>query len=448
MLLMAVGFQLSAASLLNAQDNSPYSRYGLGDLTPSTNIVNRGMGSFSAAYADPLSVNFSNPASYSGFLSYIEEKTKKASSGRVLLDVGLNFDNHTLREGNSADRFTSSNALFSYVQVGVPIKKNWGFNFGLRQLTRIGYKISRIERLYDPNTGLPIDSAVTEFSGDGGAFLATLGTGFAIKNFSVGVNFGYLFGKKQYSSKRGFINDTVEYKPSNYNTQTSFGHIYANAGIQYKIDLSNKLLLRLGVYGNLKETLGATQDVIRETYVSTPSGDVQLDSVFEQKNVKGKIIYPAGYGAGFVLEKKLDPHNNKYGNWLFGVDFVRSNWSDYRFFGLADSVQNNWEVRVGGQVRPEPKNNYFSNVAYRAGLVLGQDYIHVVNKLPIWGLSFGMGLPLANYSQLARTQASIINLAFEYTKRGNNTNLLKDNYFRISVGLSLSDLWFIKRKYE
>src|SRR5438045_232532 len=192
-LLLAIGFQLSACGFLIAQDNSPYSRYGLGDLTPSTNIVNRGMGSFSAGYADPLSVNFNNPASYSAFLSYLEQRSKKTASGRVLFDVGMNFDNHTLREGNAAEKFTSSNALFSYMQLGVPIKKNWGLNFGLRQLSRVSYKINRIERLYDPVTGNSIDSALTEFAGDGGAFLATTGTGFAIKNFSVGVNFGYLF---------------------------------------------------------------------------------------------------------------------------------------------------------------------------------------------------------------------------------------------------------------
>ena len=35
-----------------AQDNSPYSRYGLGDLHPNTNILNRGMAGLSAAYSD------------------------------------------------------------------------------------------------------------------------------------------------------------------------------------------------------------------------------------------------------------------------------------------------------------------------------------------------------------------------------------------------------------
>jgi hypothetical protein len=111
-------------------------------------------------------------------------------------------------------------------------------------------------------------------------------------------------------------------------------------------------------------------------------------------------------------------------------------------------VNNNWEVRVGAQIRPEPKKNYFSNVSYRGGLFIGQDYIHVVNNLPVAGISFGMGLPLANYNQLARGQASIINLSLEYIKRGNNDNLLKDNFFRVSIGLSLSDLWFMKHKYE
>ncbi|HEY1869531.1 MAG TPA: hypothetical protein VGG71_00665, partial [Chitinophagaceae bacterium] len=433
---------------LNAQDNSPYSRYGLGNMTPSTNIETRGMGSISTAYADPLSINFSNPASYSSFLSYYEQNSKRAASGRTLFDVGLNFDNRTLSEGSSPEKFTSSNALFSYMQVGIPVKKNWGLSFGLRQISRISYKIDQHERVFDPVTGSNIDSALTRYSGDGGAFLASAGTGFAIKNFSIGVNIGYLFGKKEYNTKRDLINDTVLYNNSNYDTKTSFGNIYENAGVQYKIDLSKKFLLRLGAYGNLQQHLNAEEDLLRQTYVSTAAGDVQLDSVFEQKARKGKIIYPSGYAAGFILEKKPDYQNNKYGGWLVGVDYVRNNWSDYRYYGAIDSVRDSWEIKTGVQIKPEPKKDYFSNVSYRAGFIIGQDYIHVESKLPVWGMSFGMSLPLANYNQIARGQVSTINIALQYTKRGNNDNLLKENLFSISVGLSFSDLWFVKRKYE
>jgi len=302
-LLIACG--LITCNFLYAQENSPYSRYGLGDIAPSTNIVNRGMGGLSAAYADPLSVNFTNPASYSQFLSYIEEKTGKAVSGRVLFDVGINYTSHTLREGNSPQKSTSSDILFSYLQVGIPVKKNWGLNFGLRQVTKIYYKINHFERLYDPVTGLNIDSAVTNYNGDGGAFLGSLGTGFAIRNLSIGFNFGYLFGKKQFGTKRVFANDSVAYNPLNYNNQASFGDIYANAGIQYKINVSQKLLLRLGAYGNLKHNINAEDDILRQTYVSTPAGDVQLDSVYAEKGVKGKIVYPSGYGLGLMLKAWL-----------------------------------------------------------------------------------------------------------------------------------------------
>ena len=440
--------QLLTCDLLYAQENSPYSRYGLGDISPSTNIVNRGMGSLSAAYADPFSINFNNPASYSQFLSYIEERSKKTASGRVLFDVGINYASHTLREGNSPEKFTSSDILFSYLQVGIPVKKNWGLNFGLRQVTKIYYKINHFERLYDPITGLNIDSTATNYNGDGGAFLGSLGTGVAIRNFSIGFNFGYLFGKKQFGTKRVFIDDTVAYNSLNYTNQASFGDIYGNAGIQYKVDVSKKLLLRLGAYGNLKHDINAQDDILRQTYVSTVAGDQQLDSVYAEKGVKGKIVYPSGYGFGFAFEKKPDLQNNKYGNWLVGVDYVRNNWSQYRFYGSPDSVQDAWEFRVGGQLRPQPKKNYFSNVTYRAGFFIGQDYVHVIDKLPLLGLSFGIGLPLPNYNSLARGQASVLNLAFEYVKRGNNDNLLKDNIFRISAGLSFSDLWFNKRKYE
>ncbi len=68
---------LLSSSTVFAQDNSPYSRYGLGDLVPGTHINNRAMGGVSAGYSDFLSINFNNPASYSNFQSIIEQKSKK-----------------------------------------------------------------------------------------------------------------------------------------------------------------------------------------------------------------------------------------------------------------------------------------------------------------------------------------------------------------------------------
>jgi hypothetical protein len=119
--------------------------------------------------------------------------------------------------------------------------------------------------------------------------------------------------------------------------------------------------------------------------------------------------------------------------------------------GSADSVRNSWQLRVGGELRPSEeayRRSYFGRVAYRAGIFFGPDYVHVKNKLPIMGASFGLGLPLNTENRFNPTQRTLINLAFEYIKRGNNDNLLKENMFRLSVGFSLSDFWFVKKKYE
>lgn len=434
---------------VSAQDNSPYSRYGLGDLHPGTNVLNRGMGGISAGFANRFSINFSNPATYSTFEVREEKGSRKLETGRVILDVGLNLDRRTLSEADNPERFTSTNVYFSYLQLGIPIRKNWGVTVGLRPLSKINYKIEKRERLYDPNTNLPIDSAVTEFIGDGGAFLASAGTGFAVKNFSLGLNFGYLFGKKDYSTRRTLINDSVEYHRSNHQTKASFGDIFLNAGAQYKIDLNRSTTLRFGVFGNLKQDLNARRDIIRETFSRNPdAGDLRLDSVTEVVDEKGVIVYPASFGAGLTIEK-LPGTNN--GGWLLGADYIMNGWDDYRFYGQTDAVKNNWYFKLGGHIKPAIGAGYWNFVEYRAGISIGEDYVNLNKKLPELGFSFGIGLPvlyLKDPQRRFRTQQTMINLALEYIKRGKNDNPLKEDLFRLSVGFALSDFWFTKRKYD
>ncbi len=453
---LATLFFSAGSSALKAQDNSPYSRFGIGDLSPSSNINTRGMAGISAGYADYLSINFNNPATYSFFEANKEAKSKKLASGRAVLDVGINFDNRKLIEKNNPVTFTASNALFSYIQVGVPVKKDWGISFGLRPISRISYKIFRNERLTDPVTGLPIDSSSTRFEGDGGSYLASAGTGMLLfkkpmngleQSLSIGFNAGYLFGEKDYSTRRSLINDTVLYYQGNFETKTNYGNLFLNAGIQYRLPIKNNMMFTLGAYSNWGQNLNATKDQIRETFQYDPSyGELRIDSVSDIRNVKGKIFYPASFTVGFVFQKFVQP--GKESGWLAGLDYMQQNWESYRYYGQPDGLRNKWEVRAGAQFSPVPRRNYFSNVAFRLGLFTGKDYIVVQQELSQTGVSVGLGLPVPNYNRLSPYQASVINLAFEFLKRGNNDNLLRENFFRISAGFSLSDIWFIKRKYD
>jgi hypothetical protein len=458
-LLLAFGIQLLAIGA-DAQDNSPYSRYGLGDIYPSSNIYNRGMAGLSAAYSDPRidgasdprngkyysSINFSNPASYSRFYALKEANSNKLQFGRMLLDIGVNLSSRTLHEANNPQSFTASNAYFSYMQLGIPLRKNLGFVLGLRPLSTISYNIIRHERI-------AVDSVDTKFNGDGGSYLFNTGFGFAVKNLSLGINAGYLFGKKDYSTRREFKNDTVVYSASNHQTKSVFGGIFFNAGAQYRVDLNKDgtKYLQLGAMGNMRHGIRTRSDVIRETYVRDPNdgAELRLDSVSEQLDVKGKLTYPSGFGAGFIVEQL--PDDKKQG-WLFGVDYITNNWDDYRFNGQVDAVRGNWELKIGGQVRPKIKNSYRNLLAYRAGVFFGSDYIYLNNqKLSTWGITAGISLPIANLKDASarfRTQFSVVNISAEYLKRGSSSNPINENQFRLSVGFTLSDRWFNKRKYD
>jgi len=66
----------TAVSPVFSQDNSPYSRYGIGDLVPPTSVTNRALGGISAGYTDFLSINYCKPASESSFQALLEQKTK------------------------------------------------------------------------------------------------------------------------------------------------------------------------------------------------------------------------------------------------------------------------------------------------------------------------------------------------------------------------------------
>ena len=429
---------LSISLFSQAQENSPYSRYGMGDMVPNTSILSRGMGGLAAAYVDydkrydqrgipkVQTVNFLNPASYS--------KMRITS-----FDLGFEVDSRTINTPSVGDKFNSKSAIISYVQLGLPLsrKHGLGMTIGLRPVTRVNYKIESSEK------SAGFDSLTHLYEGIGGSYQVYAGLGKSFKNLSVGFNTGYFFGTRDYSSRNIFLPDSADnlYYKSNYETKANFGGLFFDAGAQYQAQLNKTTILHLGVYGTLKRKYSATKDYLIETYNYDANGGVyRIDSVYSETGAKGKLIYPSTIGTGFMIEK-LD-------KWQIGADFTTTSWSDYRFFDQKDSTNNSWMIKIGGQVTPNlySTTSYWSRVTYRAGFNFGPDYIRAGKKLPQFGASAGLGLPVRKNPYT--NQFSFINLAFEYGKRGNKDNLISESLFRVAAGFTLSDLWFIKRKYN
>ncbi|TWF44953.1 hypothetical protein FHW36_101879 [Chitinophaga polysaccharea] len=424
-ILCLLGTFFLVANKVSAQENSPYSRYGLGDLNNNQNTVNRGMGGVSQAYNDPQAVNFVNPASYYSLVL-------------TTFDVGIEGGAKSITDQGA--KFSSGFGTLSYLQLGIPLVRNrWGLNLGLRPVTRVSYNIQQgFNSNFGDTTKWPLTN---KYEGSGGLYQLYAGTGVRVGDFSIGVNLGYLFGNVE-NNTRLFFPDPNTY-PSHKMTRITYNSFFYKLGLQYRAKLNKEMDMTFGVTGSMKQNMNARQEALNETLMSNGAGNyTNQDTVSYVKGNRGKVVYPEEFGGGIMIRK--------YDKWSVGVDYTSNQWQNFKSFEVKDSaLQNAWKLAIGGQFVPNATalSGYWNRVAYRLGAYYGQDYLKLAGQnMPMMGFTVGAGLPVRRmpYSN----QYSMLNLAFEVAHRGNNQTVLKENTYRISLGFTLSDKWFIKRKYE
>jgi hypothetical protein len=109
---------------------------------------------------------------------------------------------------------------------------------------------------------------------------------------------------------------------------------------------------------------------------------------------------------------------------------------------VSSSPLESRSISFGGYFIPEYSSltSFWKRTVYRFGVKSEKKSI-IVNNLPInqFSLNLGVGLPIAGLSKA--------NLGLEIGKIGND-DLISENYFSLRLGLSLNDVWFIKRKYN
>jgi hypothetical protein len=436
-----------------AQINSPFSRYGLGnEVYNSQNATSQGMGGFTAAYTASMngsfgqSVNINNPASY-------------GSLYMTTFDLGMNFTSNTLKSNTPVSRFQSNYFVPNYVAVGLPLnkEKHLGMAFGLRPLTQVNYSVDELKIL---PTG---DSLYNNYIGQGGLNQAYIGFGKSWKNLSIGLNTGYNFGKKKIENVKSFQynTDSTAFYQTQASTNTLFGGVFFQLGLLGETTLQTishpkttdktEYTLSYGATATLQQSLSGKQDILRTTGTFTTGTTAPLDTASMSINNSGSIKLPASYTAGIAFHKKEVSNKGSYDQWVIGVQLDKADWkSTYRFYGQPDQLSNAYMVRFGLQYCPNSfeYENYWSTVVYRAGFSTGKDYIDVDQKgLTVSSFSIGAGLPIRKYRSYDY-QFSLLNLALQFGKRGSSNNTYQESFVQFTVGYSLSDIWFNKRKYD
>ena len=401
--------------------NSPYSRYGLGQLyLENLNTVSVAMGGLGIALHDPTILNPANPASY-GTLD----------SSAFLFEVGVSGNATTLKTNTLTE--SGYDATLSYIFIGFPITRWWRSGAGIMPFSKIGYNVQVL---------VPVDNfsdVVHSFSGDGGLNRVFWGNGFNIsENLRVGIDASYLFGQSSRLSMI-FYPDSSNIFGTKVENHISVGDFIFDYGIQYDLKLGEKTKLTIGATYAQKFNLSANYNYLSKTIIGGYNGLLEqvVDTIEYRPDEEGSIVLPARLGFGLALTNE--------GNWMIGADFEWQKWKEFEAFGVEDSLSNSWRVTLGGAFTPKHTNisSIFKRMTYRAGLRYNQSYLKFYNN-PIteFGISFGVSFPLKN-------SKTGIDLGVDFGRRGTTDNdLIQENFVDISLGISIQENWFQKRKYR
>lgn len=419
-ILAVVVLSFATCSLTFAQNeiSSPYSRYGVGLVNNNAPGSLAAMGGVVYAMQSNLYINFRNPASYVAFdsLSFIAD---------VAFDV-INSHLNTITQSQKG-----SYARASYITIGLPVTRHWRTSVGILPFSDCGYNI------IDNKTISGIGNVEYRYAGEGGLMQLYWGNAFKIvKGLSIGLNVSYMFGTLAKIRYEEFEEDYLyNYCITDANLVDG---IYIQAGLQYMANLGEHNKLGVGLVYENSAYIWSRKSTLINHYTGVYSSVQSYDTTYCPAMEKGSMKIPQSVGGGLSFS-----HKDKI---LIGVDVTWQNWKNYSNFGVGDSLKDAINANVGFQFIPDPTSGKFGkNIAFRLGGKYSSGYMQVKNT-PIreYGVCVGIGLPLRSYN----TRSSI-NIMFEYSSLGTKqSNLVRQDYFKVGINFILQERWYQRVKLE
>ena len=407
-----------------ANVDSPYSMFGIGQVRNKTMSARlKGMGGVANAMSGTNMLNAANPASYA-----------MIDTLAFLFDAGMYAKSSTFSTSSISDR--ASSASLDYVAMGFAFTSWWKMAIGAQPYSNVGYNI--VTSSHDAQVG----NYSQLFQGDGGLNQVFIGNAFRLgKHFSVGANANYVFGDSK-STTTLFFPDSTYVIATRRSRDVMIKSFMFDYGVMYQGKVGGGLTLAVGATYNQKINLRGDQTIFIRTIeaddnITSSSTEYLIDTVAYKKDKNASFTMPHGFGFGVSLQK-----DNR---WMLGADFNWTQWSAFARNGVNEGLRDSWGVAVGGEFMPSSTSlsGYWTRVSYRLGGFYEQTYLNIngqpINKL---GVDFGLSLPIPR-------SMSKVDLGLEIGKCGTKSaNLIRESYVNLTVGVSIFERWFMKRKYK
>ena len=409
--------------------NSPYTRYGFGQLSDQSFGNSKAMGGIAYGLRNGFQINASNPASYSA-----------VDSLTFLFDAGLSLQNANFKEGTI--KTNAKNSTIDYIAMQFRLMENLGFAAGFLPYSIVGYEMNQTSVV--PNSQDEYGEKTyktTKYSGDGGLQQVFLGLGYQMfdNKLSIGANMSYLYGDISHTVSTAFSNANA-FK-SVWTEKISVKDYKLDLGAQYTQRFGKKHALTLGAVYSFGHNLNSDCYRYNEKYDSNNVLQTQT-----KDSISNACDLPTTFGVGLTYV-----YNNRL---TIGVDYTMQKWADAKF--PATGEHNKYEIKegmftnrtkiaVGAEFMPNPfSRKYLSRVRYRIGAYYSNPYAKVDGKEGTreYGASFGLGLPLFQ-------SRSILNISGQYVHVSPKVKgMLEEQYLRINIGLTFNERWFMKWKVD
>ncbi len=411
---------VTGTAIAQNNTNSPYTRYGYGDLSDQSFGNSKAMGGIAFGLRDGAQINPTNPASYTAI-----------DSLTFLFEGGVSLQNMNISGGGL--KLNAKNASFDYLAMQFRLAPWMAMSVGLLPYSNVGYTVS------DSQT---TDNDLTysrSFTGDGGLHQLYVGAGVKVlKNLSVGVNASYFWGDLTRTRSVIFPQmSSSTYYSYNRQMAVSISDYKLDFGVQYTQELNKKHSFTVGAIYSPKHKLN-------NDYNST----IQVGSSTTEK-MDATLELPNTFGVGFTYnyDKRL----------TLGMDYSLQQWSKTEF-GIATNdinVRQDFEetyaycdrtkISVGAEYIPNLiGRSYFAHIKYRLGAYYTTPYYKIDGKKASreYGVTAGFGLPVPR-------SRSILSISGQFVRvKGLETNMVNENIFRVSIGLTFNERWFFKRRVE
>ena len=392
--------------------NSPYTRFGYGQLSDNASGEQRAMGGTSIGARSKYRINTVNPASYSA-----------SDSITFMFDMGTSALLSTFSD-DASRKNTKFNGNLEYLTMQFRLFKGIGVSAGIQPYSYAGYNFYSNDSILMPeHSGDTTKIRYTDsYIGSGGINQFYVGISFDLFNhFSLGANMYYMFGNYTNSGNKAF--SSTAYASTSFTNAISVNDFRFRFGAQYYNTFADKHELTIGAVYEPKTILNAQATTIHIAHVSEI--DTLNSSAFD---------IPQSFGVGLYYK-----YDNK---WSAGVDYSMQQWSDASFYGTKGSLIDNWKLSAGLEYQPNYRGRKFGDrIMYRVGANISNPYYKINGENPEsnYGVTLGVGFPLRSSSR------TMLNMALEYGKIGPSEKL-KEDYFKFTFNFSLTETWFHKRK--